>query len=242
MFQKKKEFSEEEIKELEKSKRLKITNLKHGISDKQLTDHIRKETEITPKSVEIHRHSEGQYPSFAFVQMEKKKHTKKAMEKLQMTSFQGQKMWIRHCRDTVRNEHLKGCTSAVCLEHLPLETNETSDIQKIKKLCAKHGKVKFVKLHKRNGYFGRSANVIMSKCEEADAVFDALHETEIGGCTITTRFISENANSNCLSITGLPKTVTKPDICELVKEAVDERPLCIRINPPNDKFSNSTAI
>ena len=232
----KKEFSQKEIKEIENSKWLRITNLKHTISEKQLADHIRKETTITPKSVEIRRRLRSNYPSFALAQIGKLKDTKNVMRKFQMSSLEGQKMWIQQCREnTSRNEYLKGCTKTVRLGHLPLDTDGTSEIQK---LCEKHGKVTFVKLFKDNqGYLQRTAAVEMSSFEEAEAVFDALHETEINGCTITTRY-GRYPNSNCLFLTGLPKSATKPDISDLVKEAVDERPLFIHINPPNRKYSD----
>ena len=104
-----------------------------------------------------------------------------------MSSLEGQKMWIKQCgENSSRNEHLKGHTKKLYLRHLPLDIDGTSEIQE---LCEEHGEVTFVMLMRdKEGYFQRSAKVEMSSVEEADAVFDALHETEIDGCTITTNY------------------------------------------------------
>ena len=77
-----KAFPDEEFESLKKSKWLRITNLKHEISEHQLTEHIQKQSKVTPKSVDIRHHSNSNFPSFAFVQIGNLKDTKKVTNKL----------------------------------------------------------------------------------------------------------------------------------------------------------------
>merc|ERR1712083_518705 len=125
------------------------------------------------------------------VQMENLKDGKAVMKKLQMSSLKGQKMWIQQCRgvNNERNEDSKGMDKEVIVRNLPLDIQEKT----LRKLCAEHGNVERVHIAKdKNGYPQRLAFVQMSTVEEADAVFDALHESKVGGCSMMTAFKNQS--------------------------------------------------
>merc|ERR1719228_2536359 len=72
----------------------------------------------------------------------------------------------------------------------------------------------------------------MSSNEEADALFDGLHEKEINGCTITTgydHYKKKVTRYEWLCIFGVPESVSREDICKFVKQGEDERPVHVQM-------------
>ena len=168
---------------------LKISNLSPRVSEKQLTEFIRKKSKKSPQSVDIRRHLLRDFPTFAVVQMETVKEAEMVIKKLQMSSLEGQKMWIEKFRgpNSDRCEHLKGCHKSVCLRNLPLDFEGWE----VRKLCAEHGDVESVeKADSHEGYALREARVHMDTVEGADAVFEALNQSQVNGRTITTAYCS----------------------------------------------------
>ena len=137
--------SREEISRLENSQLLKITNLKHGITEEQIADHIEKHPNVTARFVEVRRHFQRHVPSFALVEIGGLENTKRVINTLQMSLLEGQKMWIQQHEGLCieRNTNFKGHTTNMLLRHLPFDIDGTS---KIKKLSAVYGKVASVKL------------------------------------------------------------------------------------------------
>jgi len=219
---KKLELTVERIKYIEESKWLRISNLKDGISENELAKYIRKESKLNPESVEIEQTSSP----FAFVQMETSNDAQNVVRKLQMSSLKGQKMWIQQCRPLrfFRNEHFRGIHKRLFLCRLPQDV----EAAEITKMCGEHGDVKKVKVAAEElGYSQRRALVVMSTAEEAAAVFDALHQEEVRGCTITTAFKTKCPNTNSVFIGWFPESVGKVDVYKFVKQAVNERPLSV---------------
>ena len=125
---------DKKLAKFQTSEWLKMTNLNHDLSVKGLAKYIQEETKLTPKSVDLRRHSESDQPSFALVQMMNLKDAKAVIKKLQMTSLKGQKMWIQQCRgvNNERNEDSKGMDKEVIVRNLPLDIHEKT----LRKLCA----------------------------------------------------------------------------------------------------------
>ena len=86
-----------ELKKIENrfkpSKWLKISNLPDSLSKHLLTRHLQKEFHLQILSVDLRRHQTN-LPSFAYVQFGKIKIAQKAMEKLQLKTLRGQRMWV----------------------------------------------------------------------------------------------------------------------------------------------------
>jgi len=126
--------------------------------------------------------------------------------------------------------------------HLPLDMNDPSEIAK---MCSKYGKVdNVILLRDPLGYFRRTANVEMSSDEEADALFDGLHEKEINGCTITTAYYRNEDKKTCyerLCIFGVPESVSREDICKFVKQGEDERPVHVQMTRIGNQKSKMMA-
>lgn len=232
-----------DISQIENAKWLKITHLSPKVTEEQLTQHIRNETNVIPKCIEIFRHVPKQkdYPTIAFVQIEDLNDTKKVMRKLHMTSLEGQRVWIRQHvgLETERNEYLRGLSKRVDLWNLPSEIDGPSEIEK---LCAEYGKVEKVKLRTcdTGAYYTRRAEVRMSSSEEAAAVFDALHGKEFRGCIITTANRTKNVDSRTvrtLLLTGNLEGVSKPKICAFLTHVVKEPPLRIVLHRNNQECS-----
>jgi len=74
--------------------------------------------------------------------------------------------------------------------------------------------------------------VEMSSNEQADALFDGLHEKKVNGCTITTAYYRNEDKKTCherLCIFGVPESVSREDICKFVKQGADKRPVDVRM-------------
>ena len=231
------------LKRLRSSKWLQITNLNPKVSEEQLIQHIQQATNVEPEFTEIRRHLRSDYPCIADVEFAKMEDKFKVINKLKMTLFQGYKMWIQPRTEMIdeRFPDLKGEKKEVNICHLPLDMKDPSEIEK---LCAEHGKVENVDMYltDKDGYFNRMATVIMSSCDEAAKVFDALEEIEMKDSTITTAYESAHVRDlgkkhwnyshsmMSLLIFGFPMNTNKVDICEFVMQVVDERPLRIQMD------------
>merc|ERR1719295_996192 len=89
---------EDQFQSLQKSSWICISNLDDDVTEPLLTEHIKKECKFKPKFIEIRSHPTNDYPPFARVRMPHVKAAKNVIAELQMSLFEGEKLWIQQCR------------------------------------------------------------------------------------------------------------------------------------------------
>jgi len=193
------------------STHLKITNLDPAVREGKLRGMINDLSSMNPPFLELHLHSEGELPSYAIVGMATHQQAQEVVDKLIMAEIAGQRVWAKQTPKPRRNPVLRGKVNSLEIGHLPLNM----EMDEIEAMCAEYGDVLRVKEDlDRNGYFQRSASVVMSTAKEAAAVFDRLHDEKVRGCRIITRFRIPNTTK--LFIGWFPKSVTKEDVSQFV--------------------------
>merc|ERR1712157_108797 len=92
----------------------------------QLMNHIRKKSKKIPKSVQV-RYQKYWHSAMAFVEMKSSKEAQIVMNKAQMSTLDGQQIWIQQHPDVSRprNEHLKGLGQVVRVTNVPLSWMES---------------------------------------------------------------------------------------------------------------------
>merc|ERR1712157_91703 len=118
-------FSPENMKRIEGYHWLKVINLPSNVMEEQLMNHIRKNSKKIPKSIKVH-YLKG-HSAMAFVEMKSSKEAQIVMNKAQMSTLDGQQIWIQQHPDVSdpRNEHLKGLDQVVRVTNVPLSWMES---------------------------------------------------------------------------------------------------------------------
>jgi len=197
------------------TKWLKITNLKHTVSEKQLAEHIRKFSKLDPKFLDVRPSAESTSPSFAFVQMKTPEDAQKTVDSLRMQEIAGQKVWawtlqmrvpphfeemMQSNADIDRNVHCKGRTPTFWLYNLHYSVEE----EEVRNLCKEYGAVKSVSFQKDpDGLEMFFARVEMENAKSAGYAFDKLNGKRVREMVFVTTFAQKEKRA-----TGMAKVLS----------------------------------